>query len=321
MKYRYSIISVLVLVLLFGCKASENKITELKQVKQTNEEDFSYTEMIKVLDNKLFVQDYDQARIICYDFDLNKLKTIGSKGKGPKEFMTPRDIAILPNKKFLVNDLMNLRLATVNYEEALIENTQKYSLAINIENDEVTGKVYLQRYPRAGNSGIFGYNNGEIKKKVNLDDFAKEFEIEEPLEIYNFAVIDDNFFIVFYEQNRIFKQNKNGQKSEIILKNLPPKNYKNVKFGTIRNYKNGLLMPYVVHTDYPKADEVKNLFDKFKRDFYFLSFDFDGNVKDWFLLKSPKNEFTFYEEWDVHNNSIFVYDSHIGEMVKYEIPN
>lgn len=320
----YITLLLLIFLLTTACnKQSKIKHFELKKVNQTTNNDFSFTEMVRVINNKVYSSCSEQCKIFEYDLNLKKIREYGKKGKGPQEFVSPINIAELPDGRTLVNDLFNIRLAYLN-QNGVVDSTFKYKIAYFLENDRINNKTLVQRYPMYEDTAIFEFKNNNLTKVCDVTKLKKDFNLERSM--YTFTGFDDEYILSFEQLSRIFKQNKNKEFSEFKLSYLPKQKNEKAYFGK-PIYNNGFV--YIPYADATTPDDAENgdvndsdLWARVKLNFYILKAKPDGTVTEVYTLAKKKDEISFfsYNAWDIHNNKIYAFDLYKQELVSYEMP-
>jgi len=174
-------------------------------------------------DNRVYVVDSRNHRIVVFDADLNFVREFGVYGQGPGEFDTPGGIAFTENGDYIISDLRNQRLQIFNKDFNFVSQFEVHQPMGNVYNvnTDSEGKIYINLPKNNYLITVMNKTFDELKKYGEIFIDNKSYlPIENKI---NFVINDyDNLYCVFLNQTFLRKYNKNGELiNEIDISYLP----------------------------------------------------------------------------------------------------
>jgi hypothetical protein len=179
-------------------------------------------------DNRLYIADGLNHRIIMTDFEFNKIKSIGSLGSDFNKFNGPRGIC-LQNEILYICDILNQRIKIYSKDLEFIKSVKTY---------------YQPWLIKATDSLLFIQSSNTCFLFIyELDSLVLKKKIENPVYEGRFSVINSNLYrfnsksksVLFYDENGDFKE-------EIVLNNIDGSILSNSLDGVLVEFNGNLIM-------------------------------------------------------------------------------
>ncbi len=238
----------------------------------------------------IFISDMLDGIVNVYNYEGNKIKTFGSKGKGPGEFLSVSMLCRLePLDELVIYDVYQKRLSFFNKEFELSNtvNIQEYLLSIQPLQNNL---LYVTRKP-AENGMMSGFNDLVTMKNISSDEkiITKKFlpASDDVLTYVDKGLLIDtnseNLFVLNRGDDFVIEQYVNGTNKKIWKLNKEKINIEFTKLNSIHCGSNFIILNLV------KADNSMN----------YAFFDFDEQFLGE-LNMNTENEYII----DVHKNKL-----------------
>lgn len=126
-------------------------------------------------DGTVWVTDTGNKRLVAFDGELNRIRTLGHMGKGPEEFSDPVGIAAGPDGSLYIADAGNQRIQVLDPSAHFVRQVPVEDWKIGIEPQldvDEDGTVYVSNPPR--NTLLQLDSSGALKKTFTRDDAGQE---------------------------------------------------------------------------------------------------------------------------------------------------
>ncbi len=210
-------------------------VQEIGSIDETDENYQLHMAINAIKDNagNFYIMDRGNSRIQKYDREGKYVLTIGSKGEGPGELMTPTGIDIADDNTLYVTDMSNRKfehfdlngkfLDTINMSDGIYVFLSYFRC---LSSGRLLARVSTIRMPgqeEKGDSKLFSIYDAEGKELSKIVDEIKADEDRYTDTINsNFFAVDrnDNLFIAYRNQNLIAKYNAGGEPLMMIARPL-----------------------------------------------------------------------------------------------------
>lgn len=305
------LILIIFLTIAFGCGNNKNKIIELSPIDSLGWDENEYTfagasAIIKVKDY-LVTTDLSLSEVALFNCnDLSHVKTISTRGNGPKESFFPYGLAVMGDN-IIVNDLANNRIKEIDLEGNLINNYPGIRAFYLGSNNE---KLIFAPTDRTMDTAILQeIIDGDIKDYALTNLFLEKYVKMEngKIPFYRFFMADDCYLFQFSDE----------ESRRTLCVSLDT----------------GEIKPWDSIADSP-LDAIMNIayYDNFfyflvirSKDFYeqepgdiprLLKINRDGKVVKTALITSG---YTGTECFNVIDNRMFMYDGGSGSIKVYDL--
>ncbi len=262
---------------------------------------------LKASDEELFVVDNGASQVFVFDEHTFEYKrTIGEKGKGPGELMSPQSIGITDTDSLIILDTGNYRLQYFERSGVFARSVPEFGLW-TISQDKTD--IYADIISLLPETGIYKIEPDTLRLLFSLSDWLQEHGLKSIEEnFYTFGVLENNFVISFIFNPRILLINQeNGILNTVF--NIPDRGFSNQQLGKPLSYKRGFLLPV---TNFSEGSESQT------RRTELIHYRLDSSIVETFIM--PGNKSYFLEGLLLEKNYIYAIDSLAGILYKYIIP-